>query len=49
MALQQAQASGDLARLKALVAQAEQQVANGERLNKAVQQLQVEITRLEQR
>jgi len=49
VALQQAQASGDLARLKALVVQAEQQVANGERLNKAVQQLQVEITRLEQR
>ncbi|QIH08985.1 MULTISPECIES: DUF1842 domain-containing protein [unclassified Pseudomonas] len=47
--LQQAQASGDLARLKALVAQAEQQLANSDNLSKAAQQLQVEIHRLEQR
>ncbi|MGE8414923.1 MAG: DUF1842 domain-containing protein [Pseudomonas sp.] len=49
VALQQAQASGDLARLKALVAQAEQQLANSDNLSKAVQQLQTEINRLEQR
>ena len=49
MALQQAQASGDLARLKALVAQGEQQLANADNLTQAVQQLQAEISRLEQR
>ncbi|MGC5700433.1 DUF1842 domain-containing protein [Pseudomonas sp. NFXW11] len=47
--LQQAQASGDLARLKALVVQAEQQLANSDQLSQAVQQLQTEIKRLEQR
>ncbi|BCQ60947.1 protein of unknown function [Pseudomonas sp. NFPP10] len=49
VALQQAQASGDLARLKALVAQGEQQLANADSLTQAVQQLQAEISRLEQR
>ncbi|MDP9525596.1 DUF1842 domain-containing protein [Pseudomonas protegens] len=49
VALQEAQTSGDLARLKALVAQGEQQLANSENLSQAVQQLQAEISRLERR
>ncbi|WOE81762.1 DUF1842 domain-containing protein [Pseudomonas protegens] len=49
VALQQAQSSGDLTRLKALVAQGEQQLANSDNLSQAVQQLQAEISRLERR
>ncbi|NBF06096.1 DUF1842 domain-containing protein [Pseudomonas sp. Fl5BN2] len=49
VALQEAQSSGDLARLKALVAQGEKQLANSENLSQAVQQLQAEISRLERR
>ncbi|KAF0864130.1 DUF1842 domain-containing protein [Pseudomonas sp. LD120] len=49
VALQEAQTSGDLARLKALVAQGEQQLANSENLSQAAQQLQAEISRLERR
>ncbi|ROL86217.1 DUF1842 domain-containing protein [Pseudomonas chlororaphis] len=49
VAVQQAQSSGDLAQLKAVVRQGEQQLASGDALRSALQQLNAEIARLEAR
>jgi hypothetical protein len=49
VAVQQAQASGDLAQLKTVVSQGEQQLANSGALRSALEQLQAEIARLEAR
>ncbi|ALI04618.1 DUF1842 domain-containing protein [Pseudomonas sp. FW306-02-F02-AA] len=49
VAVQQAQASGDLAQLKSVVSQGEQQLANSGALRSALEQLQAEIARLEAR
>ncbi|ROM94449.1 DUF1842 domain-containing protein [Pseudomonas brassicacearum] len=49
VAVQQAQASGDLAQLKAVVSQGEQQLASSGALRSALEQLQAEIARLEAR
>ncbi len=49
VAVQQAQASGDLAQLKAVVSQGEQQLASSGALRSALEQLNAEIARLEAR
>ncbi|WP_347905370.1 DUF1842 domain-containing protein [Pseudomonas purpurea] len=49
VAVQQAQASGDLAQLKAVVSQGEQQLAHSGALRNALEQLHAEIARLEAR
>ena len=49
VAVQQAQAGGDLAQLKSVVQQAEQQVAHEGALRSALEHLKAEITRLEKR
>jgi hypothetical protein len=49
VAVQQAQASGDLAQLKAVVSQGEQQLAHSGALRNALDQLNAEIARLEAR
>ncbi|AJO77815.1 DUF1842 domain-containing protein [Pseudomonas chlororaphis] len=49
VAVQQAQGSGDLAQLKAVVRQGEQQLASSDALRSALQQLNAEIARLEAR
>ncbi|MEJ6815738.1 MULTISPECIES: DUF1842 domain-containing protein [Pseudomonas] len=49
VAVQQAQASGDLAQLKSVVRQAEQQLAHEDVLRGALEQLNAEIARLEAR
>jgi hypothetical protein len=49
VAVQQAQASGDLAQLKSVVSKAEQQLAHGGALRSALEQLNAEIARLEAR
>lgn len=49
VAVQQAQSSGDLAQLKAVINQGEQQLAHGDALRGALQQLNAEIARLEAR
>ncbi|AZE48077.1 hypothetical protein C4K04_2404 [Pseudomonas chlororaphis] len=49
VAVQHAQASGDLAQLKAVVRQGEQQLVNSDALRSALQQLNAEIARLEAR
>ncbi|RON47802.1 DUF1842 domain-containing protein [Pseudomonas frederiksbergensis] len=49
VAVQQAQASGDLAQLKSVVSQAEQQLAHSGALRGALEQLTAEIARLEAR
>ncbi|MFS2097139.1 DUF1842 domain-containing protein [Pseudomonas sp. Pseusp11] len=49
VAVQQAQTSGDLAQLKSVVSQGEQQLANSGALRSALEQLNAEIARLEAR
>ncbi|MFJ2363368.1 DUF1842 domain-containing protein [Pseudomonas sp. NPDC087697] len=49
VAVQQAQTSGDLAQLKAVVSQGEQQLASSGALRSALEQLHAEIARLEAR
>jgi len=49
VAIQHAQTSGDLAQLKAVVSQGEQQLAQGDSLRSALQSLNEEIARLEAR
>jgi hypothetical protein len=49
VAVQQAQAGGDLAQLRSEVQQAEQQVAHEGALRSALEHLKAEITRLEKR